>query len=100
MKINLFKIKEGKLGTWKSWCNMLATTRKNEALETLKEESLAYEGFFIFSINQEFYTLGITEGEGLPANMDKEINQKHKAIKKECLERMGSIENGYELTTK
>jgi len=100
MKLNLFKIKEGKLDKWREWGKLLETTYKEEAIETLKEEGLSYESFCVFQINGEYYTFAMTEGEHRPINMDRELNQKHKAIKRECLERIDSPENVYELYNK
>ncbi len=100
MKLYLFKVKEGKLETWKEWCNLLMTKYKNEAVETLKEEGVVYEAFSIFSINEEYYTIAMIEGEAKPTNMERELNQKHRATKKECLERIDSLEIGYELYNK
>lgn len=85
MKINLYKIKDGKLETWLEWGNLLETTYKEEAVETLKEEGVTTEAFGLFELNGENYTLGISMGENLPANLKKEINIKHKEVKKECL---------------
>ena len=100
MKIFLFKIKEGKVEHWRQWCNLLATEYKKEAIETLQEENLTYESFSIFSINGQHYTIGMTEGDAKPANMERELNQKHKTIKQECLERMSPVEMGYEIYNK
>ena len=97
MKTYLFKIKEGKLEVWKAWCNLLMTTHKEEAIETLKEEGLTYESSLIFSIDGKYYTLAMIEGEEKPTNMERELNQKHRAMKKECLEGIETLEIGYEL---
>ncbi len=100
MKIKLYKLKKGKLDKWKEWGKLLLTIYKEEAIETLKEEGLTYEAFSVFSINGEYYTIAMIEGEEKPTNMDRELNQKHKAIKKECLEKIGSVEEVYELYNK
>ncbi len=99
-KGNIFKIKKGKLAQWKRWCNLLATKYKKEAIETLKEENVTHEIFLIFSINKQYYTVGMTKGEAKPANMERKLNQKHKIMKKECLKRINSIEIGYEIYNK
>ncbi len=100
MKINLFKIKEGKLEKWREWGKLLTTTHKEEAIDTLKEEGLSYEGFCVFEIEGKHYTIAIIEGEEKPTNMERELNQKHREIKKECLEKIGPIETVYELFNK
>lgn len=84
----LFKIKEGRKEEWLSWCKELSTTLRDEAIETLKEEGVVQELTIAFSINGDDYVLGYMDGEILPANMDQEINQKHKEMKEECLERV------------
>jgi len=97
MKLSLLKIKEGKLETWKEWGNLLMTKYKDEAIETLKEEGLIYECFCVFEIDGNHYTLAMIEGEEEPTNMDRELNQKHRATKKKCLEKIGPVEKVYEL---
>jgi hypothetical protein len=101
MKFVLFKIKEGKLDTWKNWCGVLRTTYKEEALETLKEEGLIYEACVGFEIEGNWYTLGIVQGEEKPINLERELNIKHRAIRKECLQRVTpDFETWYELSIK
>jgi len=100
MKVYLFKIKEGKLKKWREWCRLLMTKYKNEAIETLKEEGITHEAFLIFPINGHYYTVAMIEGETRPTNMERELNQKHKAVKKECLERIEAVEIGYEFYNK
>ena len=100
MKMYLFKIKEGKLEKWREWCHLLMTQYKDEAIETLKEEDVTYEAFSIFPIQGQYYAVAMVEGEMKPTNMERELNQRHKAIKKECLERIDLIEGGYELYNK
>jgi hypothetical protein len=87
-KAVLFKIKPGKREQWEKWCLELSTTLKNDALATLHEEKLVQELAISFSINNEDFLLGYAEGENLPANIEKEINMKHKKMKEECLERV------------
>ena len=93
---NLFKIKEGKVDTWKAWCNELNTTLREDALITIKEEGNTQEVFVIFNLNDEWYTIGLGEGENVPAT-DREINKKHRAISKECLEKIGKVSCLYNL---
>jgi hypothetical protein len=93
---NLFKIKEGKIDIWKEWCNELNTSLRNDAIATLKEEGNVQEVFVVFELNGDFYTIGLAEGQNLPAT-NKEINIKHKAISKECLEKIGKVSCLYNL---
>ena len=90
-KAYLFKIKAGKSSTWEAWCNELASALKNEAIETLKEEKVQQELSLSFSLNGEGYVIGFMDGECLPANMNREINQQHKKMREECLERVGDV---------
>lgn len=96
MKGNLFKIRPGKLEKWKDWCYELENNLREEALITLKEEKCTQELFILFSINEDFYTVGMGEGECLPATL-REINIKHKEISKECLEKIDQISTLYHL---
>lgn len=97
MKMNLFKIKEGKLDQWKQWCIELATTKKEEALETLKEEKILIEGFKLFCIGTDYYTIGYAFfNESIQkANGEKEINIIHKKNKTECLEFIMKLDDLY-----
>lgn len=100
MKLNLFKIKEGKLDKWLEWGKLLMTIHKDEAIETLKEEGLTYESFTVFEIDGNHYTLAMIEGEEKPTNMNRELNIKHREVKKECLEKIGPVDKVYELYNK
>ena len=97
MQGNVFKVKEGKLEQWKAWCEELNTTRKAEALETLKEEGLIYASFVLFSLNGDHYAIGMGIGEGKESNKNREINQRHMEMKRECLEKVDSFNVLYEI---
>lgn len=98
----IYKIKNDKLITWQKWCRELETSRKEEALETIKEEAAILETFINFQISSEWYTLGLAaskdNGELILARQDRQINQDHKRIKQECLELITDGEIGYFLT--
>jgi hypothetical protein len=96
-KVVLLKVKEGKLETWKSWCNELETLRREEAMETLKEEKVIEETCLLVDFHGAPYVVAFMEGEMLPADMACEINQKHDAMKKECLEYVSEGESLYNL---
>ena len=100
MKIKLHKLKKGKESKWFAWCLLLMTDLKKDALESIKEEKLSFEGAGSFELNGETYVLGIMEGEGFPANMKKEINKKHIEMRKECLDDSIKVEMNYELYNK
>ena len=96
-KTYIFKVKPGKLGVWKAWAKELGGTLRMEALGTLKEERVVEEACLYFNIEGVDYVVGFMDGEMLPANMDREINQKHKRMKDECLERVAVGEVLYSL---
>jgi hypothetical protein len=62
----------------------------------LIEEKMLIEGSMTFEIEKENYVIlfGYHEEPLLPTT-EKEINIKHKATKKECLEYVGKINPGY-----
>lgn len=50
-----------------------------------------------FEINDTCYVVGFMDGECLPANMDREVNKRHKAMKQQCLERIGETDVFYNI---
>lgn len=98
MKSVLFKIKDNKLGQWKKWCEELNTIHREEALKTLAEENFLFEGFVMFQIGSEFYTLGVAlekRGGGKTADENNLLNKKHYLMKSECLEKISKGEASY-----
>jgi hypothetical protein len=96
MKINIFKIKKDKLEIWRKWCKELNTTRKEEAIETLKEEAVLIESWNTIEINGSWYALGsslLDEKSESKYSEDREINKLHKKYKEDCLEFIGTSEN-------
>lgn len=83
----LLKVKEGKLEQWKHWCVYLLS-QKEIAKETLKRENAVAETGVLFTLEGEHYVYGMTEYFDTPikADMTMELNQKHIANVKECLE--------------
>jgi len=96
-KTVLLKVKEGKIDTWKNWCAEIEGVRRAEACETLRKEGVTEEMCTLFFIDQQAYVLAFAEGEMSPANMSREINQKHQEFKKECLEYLSDGETLYHL---
>ncbi len=96
-KAILFRIKEGKKEQWYAWCAELADVLREEAIRTLKEEKVSHELALGFSLENTDYVVGYMEGECLPANMDREINQRHKEMREECLERVRDATVLYDL---
>ncbi|MBY0310194.1 hypothetical protein K2Q16_03565 [Patescibacteria group bacterium] len=89
---NVFRVKSGKEAAWREWCVELTTQFRTEAEASLREEGLVHEAVFSFIIDGTTYVLGEMVGECLPANTDRQVNQKHKQMKEECLERVSKAE--------
>jgi len=71
---------------------------REEALETLEEENVLYEAGVLFRIGDDTYCLGLMEGEDMrPAEMQRDLNRRHKTMREECLERIGEGEAIYSL---
>lgn len=98
-KLVVCKVKEGKLDLWKEWAEKLEVSLREEALDTLIEEEVTCEFGALINLEGVQYVLGYMEGEILGANMDREINQKHKAMREECLEYVDRAEFLYHLRT-
>lgn len=96
-KAYLFKIKEGKKDIWYNWCQKLSTSLRSEALSTLEEEQIIQELAIGITLPEGQYFIGYMDGEYLPANLDREINQRHQSMKEECLERAGPVDILYDL---
>lgn len=96
-KAYLFKIKESKKDLWCSWCQELSTSLRDEALSTLEEEQVIQELALGITLPEGEYFIGYMDGECLPANLDREINQRHQSMKEECLERIGPVDILYDL---
>lgn len=95
IKINVFKIKKGKIKTWQNWCKLLSSRYKKQALATLKQEGLTHEGFSSFNFKGETYVIAMSIGRHLSVDMKNKLNQKHKKIKKECLKHIKTANIDY-----
>jgi len=93
----LLKVKDGQYETWKNWCRELSTSLLNEAERTLQEEQVLQELVLGFEIDGAHYIVGFMEGECLPANMDREVNNRHKEMKQQCLEYAGEADVLYNI---
>lgn len=85
-KALLLKIKSGKEEIWENWCKKINGELHIEAIESLREEKVKQELVISFKIEDSTYSLAFIEGEGLPSNLNREINTLHKKIKSECIE--------------
>lgn len=95
---NVFKLKKDKVDTWKDWSAFL-NNHKEEALTTLREENILYEGSLLFQMQNDWYVclFAYTEN-GLikSANLDTELNVTHKEKMRECFEeKVGPLSIGY-----
>ena len=97
-KVIVLKIKSGKLAKWKQWCSELDEARRTEALETLREEGVNEELCVLIDIGGIPYVVAFSDGEMLSADMTRDINQKHNALKNECLQYIGEGESLYHLS--
>ncbi|HET8574891.1 MAG TPA: DUF6176 family protein [Candidatus Paceibacterota bacterium] len=95
--MKIFKIKEGKLEQWKQWCKELETSRRGEAIETLRDEGVTREGCLLFQIGTDNYVVGFAEGNPHPSDPTLSINQEHKRHREECLESVVSTQVLYDL---
>ena len=64
---------------------------------TLEEEQVIQELALGITLAEGEYFIGYMDGECLPANPDREINQRHQSMKEECLERIGPVDILYDL---
>jgi hypothetical protein len=98
----LYKIKDGKLEDWRTWCQKLQLGLRGQATATLSEEAVLFEVFTNFQLLNTWYALGLTIEDsskivGKP-DMSNPINIEHRRIKKDCLEPVTESELGYWLS--
>lgn len=96
-RATVLKVKTGQWETWKQWCAELDTVLRSEAVLTLEEEQVLQELTLGFALDGEHYVIGFMDGECLPANMDRVINQRHNEMKQTCLERITNAEVLYNI---
>ncbi len=91
----LFKVKEGKLDTLKQWFEVLSSERREEAVATFAYENVSREVYLLFKgYDGHHYVIGLNEitGEHKKGDPTVKINQEHRTVMEECLERIS--ENG------
>ena len=50
-----------------------------------------------FTLNNEHYVIGFMDGECLPSNPERTINQQHNEMKRTCLERVSDADVLYNI---
>jgi Family of unknown function (DUF6176) len=95
----LFKVKEGKLPQWLTWCEQLSTSLQDEARATIRDEGASHEFSIIFELAGVHYVMGcmLTDAglEPRPSDSSQAINQEHRRMRQECLEYVGKVDYGY-----
>lgn len=96
MKHVVFKIKPGKKSVWQAWGDYLHE-HEAEVLATMEQENCMFERSIIFERESELFMIGSIQFNGQPkkADMTIELNQKHAAIKNECLIGIATFEGNY-----
>ncbi len=93
-KIKIYKIKNDSVEDLKNWGSALMGELLIRAVDSLKEENCIFEEARIFSIEGQFYLVGMMVSKpnlSLVKGPDSEINLKHRAIIKDAiLEEVGS----------
>jgi hypothetical protein len=87
----VFRVKEGKLDELKNWFNLLGNERKEEAIATFSYENVEREVFVLFKGDGgQDYVIGLNEvnGELKKGDPEVKINQEHRKVLEECLERI------------
>ncbi len=87
MKQHLFRVRPNKLNVWLEWVTEL-NNRKDEVVITLREENSTREFATLFTIDGQSYIYMAMDfaGEPVVTNLERELNQTHRAKLSECLE--------------
>lgn len=93
--MRLFKIKKNKLPLFLEWGKSLENNP--EAIETLKEEHIFFEGFYYAKIGNDYYAFGITDNPKPLPPTNRELNKKHKLVLHEVIDSVLEIHPVYEL---
>lgn len=102
---NLFRLHKEKVDAWLEWSEYLKNHSHN-VRETLQEEGIAYEGSLVFEMGGETYVcLFALKDEDVDsirsANLDHEINIRHREVMKECFaEKVSTIAVSYFFSSK
>jgi hypothetical protein len=95
VKLVKFKIKEGKKELWFDWCEELKR-RKDEVLETLKNETVVSEACFLSENGTHVYyfieTKDIEKSQSAVKNSTFKIDAEHKEKRIASLDKIGQLE--------
>ena len=88
--VTIIKIKKGKEKILRDWFIQLETTRKNEALKSIKKENVSQEWGTIVKIASSYYWIGYSQrsGKKKKADMRMKVNREHRKITKQCIEKI------------
>lgn len=77
----IVEAQEDELQKFKNWGEELMTSRKSEAVASLKKEGVSYESAHLIDLNNKKYIIysRISSEKPKPADVNMPINQKHKA---------------------
>ena len=85
--MKIFKLHNEKVETLLGWGKEVQLKHLDEALESLKEENCSREIFEVFEAEGQWYLVAHMEGENiLPANLDRELNQRHREKIMDCIQ--------------
>ncbi len=99
MKINLYKVKEGKLDQLLKWGGVLMNEKNKEAIESIIEEKVTREFVVVFPYETGHLAIGFMDGECLKGS-DSELNIEHRKIMRDSLEFISDGKVVYELLIK
>ena len=96
--MKIFKLHNEKIDKLLSWGKEVQLKHLDEALESLKEENCSREIFEVFEAEGQWYLAAHMEGENIsPANLDRELNQRHRAIIMDCIQERLETTQVYDL---
>lgn len=95
--MKIFKIKSGMEDQLLKWGRELSGSLRKEALQSLEEEQCEREFFYLFRLGTETYVAAHMEGKTILPATDSKLNQKHRSILRQCIEREVSLQEVYDL---
>lgn len=98
--MGLIEIKPEYEAAWRAWGATLMGDEVSEALASLKEEALTQETVSLVRIEGRLYLAYLTEGAGLPANLDRAVSARHRELLEQSRIRKHEAETLYDLRTR